>query len=1139
MTLHTRSWIFLVGLFLGSLFLGSIAWSQSAQKMAPLWTYRSPLGVIDASPALADIDHDGNQELVLASTSGNVIVLNRQGQQVWMQGVQIPISTPPTVANLDESPELEVLVVNQSGNLICMSGRAGNTLWHYALPGPVEWGVSAIVVADLTGDGKLEVIVGDQGGHVVCLSSEGELLWQYDGPHGSTYCPAVGPLGEKGETHILISGSKIPLLCLDTKGKELWRVQEAGKGASPILTDIDGDGQNEIITALDNDVLAVSAAGKSLWTHPMKKEIDGSLCAADANEDGKLEIYAIDLSGRLDAIGPDGKTLWTASVHDRARRSPAIADIDGDGAVEIIVAGYSGELYLFTAQGELKETITMSSTTNASPLIADLDGNMLPTLIFSGGDGSVTAFRWPGAKPNAKTLWPEYRYSSARKGVEASQLRSPVRIGSIDFGQHYVGSNEIALTIENPEEKPLAITITIDTGHAKPRVHHFERSDKQPQVRASYSLTGAAPSSVKVSCTVVEGDQLVAQRHHTAYVIPFKKEMADLRDVLHSVTVMAKTLPEAYGILGQVAATSEKLPSYERQVAITGTLGDLTRLELRDALRKELKTFNRLAKLTTAAAKLHGEISWPLQLSEANPWAPYGGLEEVIEQRVKAPSLTVEAFSGETESAALNVFNFGTTVKTVRVEIDDFTLVAAKNHTPVDALDVVELHEVLEVPTQMIDLSADALPRLNQAQTITLPAWDGRQLWLNFDTTHLAPGTWTSQVRLRTLEVDSKEVVAPITLTVWKPALPEKQPLRHCNWGYVHGSRHKRYEDQSLQDRVAHGNNVFCSSFVPRVKVDEQGNFIGKIDYSKHDEFAEKYARHGIILFQMTGGITGPAGFHQSDGYRKAYLRWMREWVEHLQDMGISYDQYAMYPVDEPGLNEGLVERYLFYAKLTREADPQVQMYTDPVKRITKEELTEMLPYVDIWCPNRIGFLLDVGADKLAIMKSSNVQYWNYECEGNAKHQSPLGYYRGQSWLAWHHDLTGIGFWSYCTSRADPWFKPHDTQDYLMTYQGDGVVSSKRWEAVRDGIEDYSMLTVLRDVLKQAKAEGADQDLVDHAESLLESRASSIAGFCSMYETTPGKSGLPGARKQADAQWQAIQTLRREIAKVIDQLVSK
>ncbi len=76
------------------------------------------------------------------------------------------------------------------------------------------------------------------------------------------------------------------------------------------------------------------------------------------------------------------------------------------------------------------------------------------------------------------------------------------------------------------------------------------------------------------------------------------------------------------------------------------------------------------------------------------------------------------------------------------------------------------------------------------------------------------------------------------------------------------------------------------------------------------------------------------------------------------------------------------------------------------------------------------------------------------------------------------------------------------------------------------------MLTVLHEALAKAKTKGADQDLVEDAESLLASRVSSIARFCSMYGTTPGGYGLKRMRKLPDEQWPEIQSPRREIAQI-------
>ncbi|MBI2425988.1 MAG: PQQ-binding-like beta-propeller repeat protein [Candidatus Hydrogenedentes bacterium] len=1121
------------------LFTGLCALHPGAHAQDILWTFKPPLGIVDASPGVADMNGDGREELVLNTTAGSTLVVDSAGQQVWMRGQQIPISLPPTIVNLVEDPTPEILILNQSGRLYCMSGTTGDPIWQYDLPGNVGWGMTAIVATDLDGDGEPEVLAGDEQGHVVCLNREGELLWQYDGDHGQALCPAVGKLGKDDTPSILISGTKQALVCLNSKGKEQWRVTGGeGLGGSPILCDLDGDGKNEVVGAQTNHVIATDAGGKALWRYETPRTIDSSIAAADADEDGILEIYAIDLAGTLVSLAPDGTLRWSASVRERSRRSPAIADVDGDDRIEVVVAGYSGAMYLFTGKGELKETIPMPQNTNASPTIADFTADGTPVVIYASGGGDVVAYRWPNAKAEAKVLWPEYRFSSQRQGVfEAGLLRTPIRIAAVDPGDFYAGANTYAVEVVNPDAAALRIEVAVTRSGKDPRAYTRETSEQAIRFEVDYALADGAPTALSIACHVYRGDQLVAQRVSEAHVIPFRKELADLETLLSQVGAQAESLPGAYALLGETAAAAKRLEDLSGQAAIAGTLGDVERRQLRDGLRAQIARFRYLKTLCAAALSHHASAQWPIQISGANAWAPFGGMDEVIEGRLRAPGAEVFAFQGETEGAALNLYNWGTATKVLRVEAGPFTQEGGPSESAVLAKDVLTLHESVGVPTQTLDISVDALPEMNPAATFSLPGWDARQLWLTIKTKALPPGIWKSTLRFNSLDVQSQTWEVPVLVTVSGVQQADTKVLKHCNWGYIHSSRLKDYEEEALADRVAHGENVFVTSFAPTGIFDAEGTLTGEIDFTQHDAYVSRYAPHGMILFQNLGGLQGPGGLDGA-AYEKAYIPYMRAWVAHLREMSIGYDGYAMYPVDEPGLSDGLVALYLRNAKLTRAADPKVLMYTDPVARITEAELKEMLPYVDIWCPNRDGFLLQTGAEKLALIQNSGSVVWNYECQGNAKHQSPLGYYRGQSWLAWNHGLTGIGFWTYCTSSADPWFRPTDTNDYLMIYQGDGPVSSKRWEAVRDGMEDYAMLHALREATARAKQHGTNAENVVRAEKLLGAQADRIGAFCGLDSdgTVPGKGGQPEQRAIADRRFAALQRIRQEIAALHEDL---
>jgi hypothetical protein len=872
------------------------------------------------------------------------------------------------------------------------------------------------------------------------------------------------------------------------------------------------------------------------WHYPLRKQIHDALAVGDIDDDGKEEIIVVDLFGQAVCLDHSGKLLWTANVEERVRRSPAIADLDGDSVSEIIIGGYSSSLHIFDTHGNLKQRIPLSRAMNSAPTVVDFHGNNKLSLIIA-AETDITAYTWMDARPEAKppVLWGEYRANSARSGSVLQLTRLlQTRILQINYGGLYVGSNEFRVIIDNPLKQSLSLDLEIAVNNEKPLVSSCSSSDTLITWQMPYTIIGQSAVNLTFRIKLRSGKQILAKREETFYLIPFARDLADLQKLLAAANSQIPALQDQHYARDQLTILKNQFHQIEDKIKLAGTLSPLERSSLRD----ETATLREKAQHLNAMITLAVEAGAILAVYEANPWAPFAGSDEILEGRIKEPDLKVEAFSGETEYAALNLANYSSHPMTVRIGADP--LLCLEDSSRIAVNKIITFHEVLEVPTQALDLSADALPLLGQAQTIILPAWDVRQVWLNINVSALNSGEWQTLLRFRPLSVESAEAVARLSVKVWKAKLAEEQMLKLCHWGYVHSSVLKEQPDAAFQDQVSHGTNVFVATntFAPRATFDENGDILGEIDFSDHDPYVRQHAAEGMILFfNYQVSLKGPAD-RFTEPWTKAYKQWLKVWVDHLRQMGIGYEQFALYPIDEPGLNEGLVDDYIAYSKPLREVDPKIQIYTDPVGRASMNDLKRMAPYVDIWCPNRNGYLLAEGLDKLTYLKSTGKTVWTYECEGNAKHQSPLGYYRGQAWLAWYHGLSGIGFWSYCTSSFDPWYVPRGGADYLLIYQGDGVVSSKRWEAVRDGIEDYTMLKQLHSALEEA---GKNKDLVNNVRSgreLLSVEAATIARFCGIDEngTQPGASGLSVVRQVEDERWQKYKKVRRKIAWLLDEL---
>ena len=1124
------------------LFLVFLAVSSSwaSDEVELVWAYRPAEGNIDASAAIADLDGAEGLEIALVSTGGEVAVLGTDGELRWRREFPGPLVTSPTAADVAPAAGAELLVLNPDGRLFCLEGATGNTLWEWAFPGGVGRGYTAVAAGDLDGDGLQDIVAGDNRGSVACLDGQGRLEWIYQGDHGGTLCPAIADGDGDGRMEVWFGGTRTPLMCLNSDGTARWAWDCRARGASPVAADLDGDGKMEIVGAADNQLAAFSWDGTRYWTQPLHRELDSAISAADLDGDGLLEVLAADLSGYLVCVSYSGVLLWEADVEGWVRRSPSVGDVDGDGQPEVLVAGDSGMVHVFGAKGKLEARIRMGGPLNGTAALFPLEPDGPLHMLCAVSGVAAKLFRWKAALPHVRALWPDYRGDARRQGAAPRKIpASEERLDVVcDYGHRYVGLNTFRIQVDNPEQRRLDVLIEVQRG-TEPAVVQRRKSAKAVIEEAlNYIVSAERPSDFVFRYTVSEGGRTLTQGAQRFPVTPFRREMEDTEQALHELEQAADRLADPIEV--------------ERRTALWRSWFEQTQTEwpgLTMAGPDALRAFEaRAAKMCLESTHFSDTIQGAIQLNTpehgcfavraCNPWAPFGGIDELGEGRLGDDTVRIEAFQGEVESGAVAVYNLGSVPRTFRVEVFPADEGDALLTLPPSALD---LHEVVAVPSQSRDLSADALPRMNQGRTLAVAPWEARQVWIGLGTQGLVPGDYGASIRFMSEDNQAFEAAIPVRVHVWETALPQEQPLRLCLWGYVQQSVLKDQPEAALADQVAHGANVFVGLFYPKAQYDESGAIVGDIDFTDHDAYVKRHAPHGMILFYCyQEALTGP-GDMQSEAYRKAHVQWLRAWAAHLKALGVDYSGWALYPVDEPGLygDSELFERFLYCAKLAHEADPNILLYANPMRTITDEELRAMQPYVDIWCPNRRGLLAPAEKEKLDLIRANGKPVWTYESWHNAKLASPLGYYRGQAWLAQKLGLTGIGFWSYCTSSDDPWIRPASGNDYLLIYQGEGVVSSKRWEAIRDGVEDYSMLHRLAQAIKAKQGQPGNDALCREAEAFLREAVPPIAAFCDLAQdgtTTVLRYGAPQARVVEDRHWVLLQETRRTLAGLLQRM---
>jgi hypothetical protein len=245
---------------------------------------------------------------------------------------------------------------------------------------------------------------------------------------------------------------------------------------------------------------------------------------------------------------------------------------------------------------------------------------------------------------------------------------------------------------------------------------------------------------------------------------------------------------------------------------------------------------------------------------------------------------------------------------------------------------------------------------------------------------------------------------------------------------------------------------------------------------------------------------------------------WITAWVGHLAGKGISADRLGLLIHDEP--HEATDARPIVaWARAIRAAQPKVLIWLDPTYREPGKAPPELFDACDILCPNRPMWLSGGKSFEQFYLdqkrRGRTLQF--YSCSGPAKLLDPYSYHRLQAWHAWRVGGTGSYFWAFGdNSGSSSW------NEYLATagpytplfLDRDSVTPGKHMEAIRESVQDYECLVMLREAVHRAKSAGRTDAAVARAERLLDAGVAKVLA-------APGVDQIhwhaPKERTQADA----------------------
>lgn len=447
--------------------------------------------------------------------------------------------------------------------------------------------------------------------------------------------------------------------------------------------------------------------------------------------------------------------------------------------------------------------------------------------------------------------------------------------------------------------------------------------------------------------------------------------------------------------------------------------------------------------------------------------------------------INIKLWQNEYESAAFNIVNCSDEAMTMGVSISPLLDPAGGR---VDSSKVITIRRARYLKGSTVGSIADALAL--QTEPFILQPGEQTQIWLTIFNPKLKAGVHKAQIAVWAKCEKNKNLpieTIPITIGIQKYKFPQNVALHTCNWAYYEVASSK----EMAEDLCNHHINVYT---VPpqdlpflRFSSDRPG-VIRKPDFTKLDNALRdhKYAGTYLLCLDFNSKKKDHGRFGNvkwmSGQWKAVFSQWLKNLVKHLNKAGAGYEEFALYPFDE-----SLCDDFYKLAQLIKDIDPKIRIYANSFGKGPKE-FTRFKELIDVWC------LQDSHCERnpqwLEQIKGFGKQVWTYECLRPMKAKEPYSYYRLLPWRAFKRGQTGAGFWIYYYGLnfkpgAVPWddtLRPqgfsgvvYGSQRSPVQLHGENIIPSRRWEAWREGVEDYQYLFEAQKAIDKISSENPKQ----------------------------------------------------------------
>ena len=298
-------------------------------------------GDVASSPALGDIDGNGDLEVVVgsrdnkvyawlfsktnasirkkSSRDNKVYAWHHDGSTVtgWPKTTGDDVLSSPALRDIDGDGDIEI-VVGSYDNKVYAWHHDGTTLFGW--PQTIGDSIRNVALGDLDGDGDMEIVAGSYDNKVYAWHHDGTTVpgWPITTGDDATDCPALGDLDGDGDVEIVAGSYDNKVYAWHHDGTTVsgFPITTGGDvDSSPSLGDIDGDGDIEIVIGSDDsEVYAWDCSGTynpgNIEWETFHHDIGRRGLYGYVVEEGWLSEYPV--SGKVD---PNDKTNITLTIN--------------------------------------------------------------------------------------------------------------------------------------------------------------------------------------------------------------------------------------------------------------------------------------------------------------------------------------------------------------------------------------------------------------------------------------------------------------------------------------------------------------------------------------------------------------------------------------------------------------------------------------------------------------------------------------------------------------------------------------------------------------------------------------------------------------------------------------------------------